>query len=171
MIMGMIKLIFIISTLAMAPFGDESASDGAEDGADLMPQSRNSEAVAAYWESVRLDPADGAAMNGKGVAVEESDIMEELAYGGGAAKGYVIPVGPAKIVFAVGTKGMVGCGAFDVLALERFGYPAARVKPKRSGSIESLEDLLAGEVKDANAPAAALGVEVGMRGREALDLL
>lgn len=29
MIMGMIKLIFIISTLAMAPFGDESTSDGA----------------------------------------------------------------------------------------------------------------------------------------------
>jgi len=61
--------------------------------------------------------------------------------------------------------------AFDVAALERFGYPAARVRPTGSGSIESLEDLLEGEVKDANGPAAALGVEVGMRGREALDLL
>lgn len=98
-------------------------------------------------------------------------ITEELKYGGGVAKGYVIPIGPAKIVFAVGTTGMVGCGAFDVVALERFGYPAARVRPTGIGSIENLQELLEGVVKDANGPAAALGVEIGMRGREALDLL
>ncbi|MGB3944850.1 MAG: YunC family protein [Methanothrix sp.] len=103
--------------------------------------------------------------------MEETMISEELEYGGGVAKGYVIPIGPAKIVFAVGAKGMVGCGAFDVQALERFGYPAARVRPAGGGPVESLEDLLEGEVKDANGPAAALGVEVGMRGRDALELL
>jgi uncharacterized protein YunC (DUF1805 family) len=66
---------------------------------------------------------------------------------------------------------MIGCGAFDVAALERFRYPAAKVKPTRGPSIADLEDLLAGEVKDANGAAASLGVAVGMSGKEALDLL
>ncbi|WP_316969792.1 YunC family protein [Candidatus Methanocrinis alkalitolerans] len=98
-------------------------------------------------------------------------IQKELAYEGGVAKGYIIPLGSANIVFAVGTKGLVGCGAFDVSALDRFGYPAARVKPVGGSSIEGLEDLMAGEVKDVNGAAAGLGVEVGMRGDEALALL
>jgi uncharacterized protein YunC (DUF1805 family) len=98
-------------------------------------------------------------------------IQEDLSYEGGVAKGYVIPLGPANIVFVVGTKGLVGCGAFDVSALDRFGYPAARVKPPGRSSIEGIGDLLAGEVKEVNGSAAGLGVEVGMRGDEALALL
>ncbi|UEC43212.1 MAG: exported protein of unknown function [Methanothrix sp.] len=144
----MIKMISIISALTTVASGDEGTGREEKEVSDLQPQAA-----------------------GEGSVLEETVIMEELEYGGGVAKGYVIPIGPAKIVFAVGIKGMVGCGAFDVLALERFGYPAARVKATESGSIESLEDLFKGEVKDANGPAAALGVEVGMRGRDALELL
>ncbi len=98
-------------------------------------------------------------------------IQERVAYKSGEADGYVIPLGPANLVLVVGKRGMVGCGAFDVAALEKFGYPAARVKPRRGSSIATVEDLLSGEIKDANAEAARLGVEVGMSGREALDLL
>lgn len=98
-------------------------------------------------------------------------IQEKVAYRGGDADGYVIPLGPANLVLAVGGRGMVGCGAFDVLALDKFDYPAARVKPGRGASIASIEDLLAGEVKDANAAAKRLGVKAGMSGKEALDLL
>ena len=98
-------------------------------------------------------------------------IQEKVANSGGDADGYVIPLGLANLVFVVGERGMVGCGAFDVTALEKFDYPAARVKPGRGPSIASIEDLLAGEVKDSNSAAARLGVRVGMRGKEALDLL
>jgi uncharacterized protein YunC (DUF1805 family) len=48
---------------------------------------------------------------------------------------------------------MVGCGAFDVAALNNFGYPAARVRPSQGSSIASIEDLLKGIIKVAN-PAA-----------------
>lgn len=98
-------------------------------------------------------------------------IQEKVPYKDGEAEGYVIPLGPANLVVVVAKRGMVGCGAFDVEALEKFGYPAARVKPTQSDSIANIEDLLSGEIKDANAAAAKLGVKVGMSGKEALDLL
>lgn len=87
------------------------------------------------------------------------------------ADGYVISLGSVKLVNVVTDKGMVGCGAYDVLALDKFGYPAARVRPTRGSSIASVDDLLVGEVKDVNAAAERLGVRVGMSGREALDLM
>lgn len=90
---------------------------------------------------------------------------------GKTARGFVYPLGPANLVAVVTDVGMVGCGAFDVAALEKFNFPAARVRPSRGDSIASIEDLLEGIVKDANAPAQARGVKVGMTGREALGRL
>lgn len=87
------------------------------------------------------------------------------------ADGYVIPLGKVNLVNVVTDVGMVGCGAFDVAALNNFGYPAARVKPTRGSSIATIDDLLGGVIKDANDAAARLGIKVGMSGKEALDLL
>jgi len=90
---------------------------------------------------------------------------------GKTARGFVYPLGPANLVAVVTDAGMVGCGAFDVAALEKFNYPAARVRPSRGDSIATIDDLLEGIVKDANGPAQARGVKVGMTGREALGKL
>lgn len=98
-------------------------------------------------------------------------IQEKVAYKGGEAEGYVIPLGPANLVVVVTKKGLVGCGAFDVAALEKFDYPAARVKPTRGSSIANVDDLLSGEIKDVNAAASKLGIRIGMKGREALELM
>ena len=89
-----------------------------------------------------------------------------------AADGYIIPLGPVNLVAVVTDTGMVGCGAFDVDALEKFGYPAARVRPAGGApSIDTVEDLLRGEIKGVNRYAHERGVAVGMTGREALDRL
>ena len=85
------------------------------------------------------------------------------------ADGYVIPLGPFNLVAVVSDKGMLSCGAFDVMAMDKHGYPAARVKSATGGLIATIDDLLAGTVKDANATATKLGIKVGMSGREALD--
>lgn len=85
------------------------------------------------------------------------------------ADGFVIPIGPLNLVGVVTDVGMVGCGAFDVAALDSFNYPAARVRSSKGGAIATIEDLLSGIVKDANAGAVQLGVRIGMMGREALD--
>ena len=87
------------------------------------------------------------------------------------ADGYVIPLGPINLVNVVTDLGMVGCGAFDLAALNSFGYPAAKVRSIRGGSISTIEDLLDGIVKELNPAAEKLGLKVGITGREALDLL
>jgi len=75
-------------------------------------------------------------------------------------------------VFVKTDTGLVGCGAFDVLALEKFGYPAAKVTTASgTPSIAGIDDLLSGEIIVANGPAKKLGVLPGMSGREALELL
>jgi len=83
----------------------------------------------------------------------------------------LFPWDPVNLVWVIARKGMVGCGAFDVQALEKFGYPAARVKGVGVPSVASLHDLLNGEIKDTNIYGAELGLRTGMRGGDALDLL
>ena len=90
---------------------------------------------------------------------------------GKQADGYVIPLGPVNLVNVVTDIGMVGCGAFDVAALNNFGYPAAKVRPSQGSSIATIEDLLLGIVKEVNPSAETLGLKVGLTGREALELL
>lgn len=85
------------------------------------------------------------------------------------AQGCVVPLGPLNLVFAYTDKGLLGCGAFDVMALDKFNYPAARVKSSKGASISSVQDLLEGLVKDANESASKLGITVGMTGKEALE--
>ena len=87
------------------------------------------------------------------------------------ADGYVISLGPLNLVFVVAGKGMVGCGAFDVAALNNFAYPAAKAKSKTGAPIATIEDLLEGTVKEANAEASKLGISIGMSCKEALELL
>jgi uncharacterized protein YunC (DUF1805 family) len=87
------------------------------------------------------------------------------------ADGIVIPLGPANLVAVITDTGMVGCGAFDVAALDSFSYPAARVRPSLGPSIVDTEDILKGIVKDANRSAMGRGIRTGMTGRQALDLL
>jgi uncharacterized protein YunC (DUF1805 family) len=87
------------------------------------------------------------------------------------AEGFVIPLGSINLVGVVTDIGMVGCGAFDVSALDGFSYPAVRVRSEKGGPIATIEDLLSGIVKDVNAGATSFGIRIGMTGREALDLM
>ncbi len=43
------------------------------------------------------------------------------------ADGYVVPLGPVNLVSVVTDVGMVGCGAFDVGALNNFSYRYSRI--------------------------------------------
>lgn len=87
---------------------------------------------------------------------------------GKTAKGYVIALGPVNLVLANTEKAMVACGAFDVDVLDKYNYPAAKVRGL-SGRIGGVDDLLEGKVIYANKKAAESGVKVDMSGREALE--
>ena len=98
-------------------------------------------------------------------------LQENVKLKGKVAEGFVVPLGPVNLVAVITDQGMVGCGAFDVAALNNFSYPAVKVKALSGKPIATIDDLLNGTVKEANAEAAKLGVTVGMSGREALDLM
>ena len=87
------------------------------------------------------------------------------------AQGFVIPLGPANLVAVKTDVGLVGCGAFDVAALDSFSYPAAKVRPGIGPSIVDTDDILEGIIKEANRAAMNRGIKTGMTGKEALELL
>ncbi|MDD4137980.1 MAG: YunC family protein [Methanoregula sp.] len=87
------------------------------------------------------------------------------------ADGFIIPLGPANLVAIKTDAGMVGCGAFDVAALDSFSYPAAKVRPSLGPSIVDTDDILKGIVKEVNRSALGRGIKTGMTGRQALELL
>jgi uncharacterized protein YunC (DUF1805 family) len=87
------------------------------------------------------------------------------------ANGFVIPLGPANLVAIKTDVGLVGCGAFDVAALDSFSYPAVKVRPPLGPSIVDTDDILKGIVKEANRSALGRGIRTGMTGRQALELL
>ena len=97
--------------------------------------------------------------------------QEEIQLKNSRGTGYLLPLGRVNLVWVVTKRGLVGCGAFDVAALGKFGYPAARVRPARGDTISSLEDLVSGVINEVNTPAQQQGVSIGMSGKEALDLL
>jgi len=85
------------------------------------------------------------------------------------ADGYVIPLGPVNLVMIRTNKGLVGCGAFDVPVLDKFEYPAARVKSADGRPIAAINDVLTGIISQANESAEKLGIKPGMTGKEALE--
>lgn len=102
---------------------------------------------------------------------EGKTVHQKVQLAGKQADGYVIPFRNVKIVCVITDVGMAGCGAFDVVALDSFACPAAKVKSATGKPIATIDDLLEGTVKEANAEAGKLGIKAGMTGREALDLL
>jgi uncharacterized protein YunC (DUF1805 family) len=93
---------------------------------------------------------------------------EQVIINGKKFEGHVIPIGQVNLVFARAENGLVGCGAIDVIALEKFQIPAAKVRPVSAPSVSTISDLLAGEIVAVNQFAQAKGITIGMNGKDAL---
>ncbi|HOJ95509.1 MAG TPA: YunC family protein [Methanospirillum sp.] len=96
--------------------------------------------------------------------------MEERVFSlnGHEITGYIIPIGDVNLVFARTPKGLVGCGAIDATALEKFKIPAVKVRPLTGDSIRNIEDLMKGCVAVVNSYAQELGITTEMNGEQAL---
>lgn len=66
-------------------------------------------------------------------------------------------------------RGLVGCGIYDVKTAERFGQAVAIARGTPQLPLAEPEDLLEARIVDLTPQAAALGVVVGMTGREAVE--
>lgn len=66
-------------------------------------------------------------------------------------------------------RGLVGCGIYDVKTAERFGQAVAIARGTPQKPLAEPEDLLEARIVELTPQAAALGVAVGMTGREAVE--
>ncbi len=74
-----------------------------------------------------------------------------------------LPDCPAPLLLIIADKGFVMCGFLNVEAAEKLNAAAAVVS-----GVKSFEDVLNALVKAVTSKARSLGVEVGMKGDEAL---
>jgi uncharacterized protein YunC (DUF1805 family) len=96
---------------------------------------------------------------------------EKVRLAGKEADTYVIPFGPLNLVALVSASGAIACGLADVSVLDRFNYPAARMRSSTDSPISDIKDLLDGNVRESNQSASALGIKIGMTGHEVLKKL
>lgn len=67
--------------------------------------------------------------------------------------------------------GIVGCGIYDVATAGEFGQAIAIAKGTPTQPLVNPEDLLDAKIVDATSQAKALGIEVGMSGQAAVELM
>src|SRR5205809_4830438 len=67
--------------------------------------------------------------------------------------------------------GLVGCGIYDVKTAAEFGQAVAIARGTPQKPLVDPEDLFDAKIVEATPQALALGIEVGMTGREAVELL
>jgi uncharacterized protein YunC (DUF1805 family) len=67
--------------------------------------------------------------------------------------------------------GLVGCGIYDVKTAAEFGQAVAIARGTPQNPLVNPEDLLDAKIVDATPQAKALGIRLGMAGREAIELL
>jgi uncharacterized protein YunC (DUF1805 family) len=67
--------------------------------------------------------------------------------------------------------GIVGCGIYDVKTAGEFGQAIAIAKGTPQSPLVDPEDLFDAKIVDRTPRAAELGIEIGMSGREAVELM
>ena len=67
--------------------------------------------------------------------------------------------------------GIVGCGIYDVRTAGEFGQAIAIAKGTPDNPLVNPEDLFDAKIVDLTPRAKELGIEVGMSGRQAVELL
>src|SRR5262245_9542556 len=67
--------------------------------------------------------------------------------------------------------GLVGCGIYDMKTPAEFGQAIAIARGTPAKPLVNPEDLLEAKIVDATPKAKELGIQVGMAGREAVELM
>ena len=74
-----------------------------------------------------------------------------------------LPSSPAPLILITAEKGFVMCGFLDMQTAERLNVVAAMVS-----GVKNFDDVLNAQVKAVTSAAKGLGIDIGMKGSEAL---
>ena len=92
--------------------------------------------------------------------------MAKITLNGKEFEGISVATQHTGVLLVKAKNGLLGCGYFSVATADKVGDALAVVT-----GVGSFDDMLAAPVKGVSPAAAALGVSVGMSGREALLLM
>jgi uncharacterized protein YunC (DUF1805 family) len=67
--------------------------------------------------------------------------------------------------------GLVGCGIYDVKTAAEFGQAVAIARGTPQKPLVEPEDLFDAQIVEATPQAKAMGIQIGMKGRDAVELL
>jgi uncharacterized protein YunC (DUF1805 family) len=67
--------------------------------------------------------------------------------------------------------GLVGCGIYDIKTAAEFGQAVAIARGTPQNPLVNPEDLFDARIVDATPQARELGIQIGMTGRQAVELL
>ena len=98
-------------------------------------------------------------------------VSRPMLFDGGAAIGISNRWRRGQYCTILTPAGMVGCGIYDLKTASEFGQAIAIAKGTPEKPLVEPEDLLEAKIVDATAQAKALGIEVGMRGKDAVEKL
>ena len=70
------------------------------------------------------------------------------------------------LLFIRGSKGLLVCGYFNIETFDRTGEAGALVR-----GVNNFDEMLAAEIQSVSAAAREIGVQTGMTGQQALELL
>jgi len=84
----------------------------------------------------------------------------------GEAYCYLIPTVQPPLILIAARRGFVMCGYLDLEAAEGAGVAAAKVS-----GVSIFNDVLNAQIEDCTSRAREMGVSVGMRGKEALEMM
>lgn len=93
-------------------------------------------------------------------------IIEQITLKRGIAIGLNFEMQHASLLVVKADKGFVMCGYLDMATAEKLGDVAVRVS-----GVNTLEDVLTSEVRSITPKAKELGVKIGMKAKDALELL
>lgn len=91
--------------------------------------------------------------------------MDTIKIGEKTFNAYTIPTVNVSMLMITAPKGMLGCGYISLDAADKFGDPLAIVR-----GVSTYDDMLKAKVAAVSKAAAALGVNIGMTGQDALLL-
>jgi len=94
-----------------------------------------------------------------------------MAFAGGGAIGISNRWAGGQYCSILTRAGIVGCGIYDMKTPAEFGQAIAIARGTPEKPLCEPEDLLAARIVDRTPRAAALGIAIGMTGREAVEIM
>ena len=97
--------------------------------------------------------------------------VRPLAFAGGTAIGMSHKWRGGQYCSILTPVGIVGCGIYDLQTSAEFGHPIAIAKGTPACPLTEPEDLLEARIVGCTPRAAAMGIQPGLSGREAVEAM